>query len=131
MRISIVTLGVKDLARSSAFYEALGLVRRPGPDSISFFELDGSWLSLYPISALAEDAQVGSVPVLDGRPKATLAYIVGSKAEVDAFMARAENAGATVEVPPEEKFWGGYSGYFSDIDGHFWEIAWNPEFSGS
>lgn len=128
MKIHIVTLGVRDLKKATAFYEALGLTRRPGPDSISFFELDGVWLSLYPVEALAEDANAEQPVSLPAPPAFTLAHILSTKPEVDAFLEKAEAAGATIQVPAEEKFWGGYSGYFSDLDGHLWEIAWNPEF---
>jgi catechol 2,3-dioxygenase-like lactoylglutathione lyase family enzyme len=126
-RISIVTLGVENLDRSREFYrDGLGLPERDGDGEISFFELAGTWLALYPLEALAEDATVPADG--GGFSGVTLAHNVASKDAVDAVMDEAESAGADVVKPAQDAFWGGYSGYFADPDGHLWEVAWNPEF---
>ncbi|MBW2372271.1 MAG: VOC family protein, partial [Deltaproteobacteria bacterium] len=127
-RVSLITLGVSDLERSIAFYrDGLGLPQREGPPSIAFFDLrGGTWLSLYPREALAEDA---TVPAEGGGFRGiTLAHNVRSREEADAVMAEALAAGATLVKPAQDVFWGGYSGYFADPDGHLWEVAWNPNF---
>jgi catechol 2,3-dioxygenase-like lactoylglutathione lyase family enzyme len=127
-RISILTLGVTDLQRSLRFYrEGLGLPTsyREG-DGIVFFQLHGTWLALYPLEALAEDARLPAECTRFGG--ITLAHNVGSRMEVDRVIAEALAAGATLLKPAADMFWGGYSGYFADPDGHPWEIAWNPEF---
>ncbi len=126
-RINMITLGVKDLEGSIYFYEhGLGLPRMAFEGNVAFFELSGSWLSLYPWSALAEDAGVAAFG--EGFRGVTLAHNVARKSEVDEVMAQAEKAGATIQKPAQDVFWGGYSGYFSDPDGHLWEVAWNPHF---
>lgn len=125
--ITLITLGVSDLARSRAFYrDGLGLPLRAGPDEIAFFELRGTWLSLYPREKLAEDAQVPAAG--SGFQGFTLAHNVASPEAVDATLAQAVEAGATLVKPGQKVFWGGYSGYFSDPDGFLWEVAWNPHF---
>lgn len=125
-RISMVTLGVADLPRAVAFYEqGLGLPHRePKGDEIAFFNLNGSWLALYPWDALAEDVGIASGG--QGFRGVTLSHVLASKEAVDAQMEQAVAAGATLVKPAQDVFWGGYSGYFSDPDGHLWEIAWNP-----
>ena len=126
-RISIITLGVSDLARSVAFYrDGLGLPKRDGPDSIAFFDLKGTWLGLYPRDDLADDVTVPAAG--SGFPGITLAHNVSSPEEVDRTLAEAVAAGATLVKPGQEVFWGGYSGYFADPDGFYWEVAWNPHF---
>lgn len=127
-RISLVTLGVDDLDRSTAFYrDGLGLpLRDDESEGVAFFELAGAWLALYPREALAEDATVS--PEGSGFRGVTIAHNVASTEAVDAVIAEAEAAGATVVKPADETFWGGYSGYFADPDGHLWEVAWNPAF---
>ncbi len=126
-RISMITLGVKDLERSARFYEeGLGLPRMQFEGGAVFFQLNGSWLGLYPWDALAEDASVEKEG--KGFRGVTLAHNVETKQEVDQLMKQAEQAGAQVEKLPQDVFWGGYSGYFSDPDGHLWELAWNPHF---
>ncbi len=125
-RISMITPGVRDLAASIRFYEqGLGLPRleMEGAD-VAFFSLNGTWLSLYGRNALAEDAQVS--PEGHGFAGFTLAHNVHSDAEVDAVVAQAVQAGATLVKQPQKVFWGGYSGYFQDPDGHLWEVAHNP-----
>lgn len=126
-RISMITLGVRDLARAVTFYEqGLGFPRRDSPPEVAFFTLNGTWLGLYGREALAEDATVS--PSGQGFEGFALAHNVESEAEVDAVMARAAEAGATVVKKPLKVFWGGYSGYFKDPDGHLWEVAHNPHF---
>jgi catechol 2,3-dioxygenase-like lactoylglutathione lyase family enzyme len=124
-RISLITLGVADLDRSIRFYrDGLGLPKHAGPDGIAFFETRGTWLSLYPREALAEDATVSSEG--SGFAGFTLAHNVASIAEVDETLTQAVSAGATLVKPGKNTSWGGYSGYFSDPDGFLWEVAWNP-----
>jgi uncharacterized protein len=125
-RISMITLGVEDLPRAVQFYEALGFPRRESPPSVAFFTLNGTWLGLYGRDALAEDAQVS--PTGSGFAGFSLAHNVESEAAVDAVMAQAIAAGAVQTKPPQKVFWGGYSGYFKDPDGHLWEVAYNPLF---
>ena len=122
----MITLGVRDLKASITFYQqGLSLPRRePFSDEIAFFDLDGTWLGLYPWDELAEDAMTS--PEGLGFRGVTLAHNVRSKEAVDAQMDEAVRAGATIVKEAQEVFWGGYSGYFSDPDGHLWEIAWNP-----
>ncbi|MCW8904686.1 VOC family protein [Sedimenticola sp.] len=124
-RISMITLGVGDLEKSVRFYEeGLGFPRMESPPTVAFFTLNGSWLGLYGREALAEDAQVSAQG--SGFNSFTLAHNVESEAEVDALLAQAVSAGATLVKPGQKVFWGGYSGYFKDPDGHLWEIAHNP-----
>jgi catechol 2,3-dioxygenase-like lactoylglutathione lyase family enzyme len=124
-RISMITLGVRDLAASVDFYEnGLGLPRMDSPPDIAFFTLNGTWLGLYGREALAEDAQVSAEG--NGFAGITLAHNVQSEQEVDETVAQAVRAGAVLVKKPQQVFWGGYSGYFADPDGHLWEVAHNP-----
>lgn len=126
-RISMITLGVRDLAAAIEFYEkGLGLPRMDSPPEVAFFTLNGTWLGLYGREALAEDAGVSSQG--DGFDAFTLAHNVTSAEEVDTVIAQAVAAGATLVKQPQKVFWGGYSGYFKDLDGHLWEVAHNPLF---
>ena len=126
-RISMLTLGVGDLAKSIRFYEeGLGLPRMESPPEVAFFTLNGSWLGLYDRRSLAEDAGVS--PERSGFAGITIAHNVGSKAEVDEIMEQAVSAGAKLVKPAQKAFWGGYSGYFADPDGYLWEVAHNPFF---
>lgn len=126
-RISMITLGVRDLAASIKFYEqGLGFPRMASPPEVAFFMLNGTWLGLYGRNALAEDAQVPAEG--QGFESFTLAHNVHSEAAVDEIMSQAVNAGATIAKKPQKVFWGGYSGYFKDPDGHLWEVAYNPFF---
>lgn len=127
-KLSVVTLGVQDLARSQAFYEALGWRCEPSaPDAnIRFFALDGVVLALYGWDELAEDAALPSAPQQPGYRGMTLAHNEPSAAEVDVAYERFRAAGATVVKRPEAAAWGGYSGYVADPDGHLWELAHNP-----
>jgi len=131
-RISVITLGVDDLERSLAFYrDGLGLPTKGiiGTEfedgAVVFFDMNEDLiLALYPRSALAKDAKV---PVSPPSPsELTIGQLVRSKKEVDAIMQQAEKAGGHVTDPARDRFWGGYSGYFQDLDGHLWEIVWNP-----
>ena len=126
-RISMITLGVRDLAASVKFYqEGLGFPRMESPPEVAFFTLDGTWLGLYSREALAEDATVSAQG--QGFESFTLAHNVPSEAEVDSIIDQAVAAGATLVKKPQKVFWGGYNGYFRDPDGHLWEIAHNPLF---
>jgi len=126
-RLSLVTLGVADLARSQAFYERLGWKRSVrGAPGIAFFQMGGAALALYSRAALAEDAGVD--PAGSGFAGFALAHNVRSRDEVDSVIAEAVAAGATVTRPAVEAVWGGYSGCIADPDGFIWEIAWNPGF---
>lgn len=123
-RISLVTLGAADVDLAAQFYEALGWTRVETPDNIVVFDLLGQAIGLYPLAALAEDI---GVPVADlGHGAMTLGQNMRSKEEVDAVMALVTNAGGKVLKPPQDVFWGGYHGYFSDPEGHIWEISYNP-----
>lgn len=126
-RISMITLGVRDLATAVKFYEAgLGFPRMESPPEVAFFTLNGSWLGLYSRNALAEDATVP--PEGNGFEGFTLSHNVSSEEEVEKVMGQALAAGATLVKAAQKVFWGGYSGYFKDPDGHLWEIAHNPYF---
>ncbi|TXR55888.1 VOC family protein [Quadrisphaera setariae] len=134
-RISIVTLGVADLARATAFYEALGWRRRPeSQPTISFFDNAGSMLALFEQGALAEDARLRppSEPAQPGAFRgATYAINCDSDDDVLAVLAAAEAAGATTSKPAERSpFFDGLDGYFLDPDGHAWEVAHNPDLHG-
>ncbi|CAN5741427.1 VOC family protein [soil metagenome] len=126
-RISLVTLGVADLGRARAFYEALGWTTRAGPDDdVVFFQAGGMVLALWGRDQLAEDSGVEDGGGWGG---VTPAQVVRSREEVDAVMTQAEAAGASIARAPGETFWGGYSGVFVDPDGHPWEIADNPHWT--
>lgn len=126
-RISMITLAVRDLATAVRFYEqGLGFPRMESPPEVAFFTLNGSWLGLYGRESLAEDAEVSAEG--EGFEGFTLAHNVDSEQEVDAVVAQALAAGATLAKKPQKVFWGGYSGYFRDPDGHLWEVAHNPLF---
>lgn len=126
-RISMITLGVNDLALAIRFYEVgLGFPRMESPPEVAFFTLNGSWLGLYDRQALAKDATVSAEG--SGFPGFALAHNVASEIEVDETIQQAISAGATLAKPPQRVFWGGYSGYFRDPDGYLWEVAHNPMF---
>lgn len=126
-RLTVITLGVQDLPRARRFYEALGwTANEAGGGQIVFFQLLGAVLGLYPRAALAEDAHLA-----DDAPKAkfggiALAYNARDKEEVDRVLKEAVHAGGTLLKPAQDVFWGGYSGYFADLEGHPWEVAFNP-----
>ncbi len=125
---TVITLGVSDLSRARAFYcQGLGFVASSaGNEHIVFLKTSGVVLALYSRTALAEDACLPSAPVGNGFSGVTLARNLGSPAEVDAFLEQARRAGAKILKPAQKVFWGGYSGYFADPDGHAWEVAHNP-----
>ena len=126
-RISMVTLGVDDLSRSRTFYEALGW--RPAPqsqESVVFLQGRNIVLGLYGRQALAEDAGVENTP--PGFSGIALAINVSSQSEADRLFGTALSSGASALKQPQKAFWGGYSGYFADPDGHVWEVAHNPFF---
>jgi len=126
-RISMITLGVRDLAAAIEFYEkGLGFPRMESPPEVAFFTLNGTWLGLYGKNALAEDATVS--PEGEGFESFTLAHNVSSEQEVDEVVSLAIDAGATMVKNPQKVLCGGYSGYFKDPDGHLWEVAYNPFF---
>ncbi|PPD28756.1 MAG: glyoxalase [Hyphomicrobium sp.] len=124
-RITFVTLGVADMVRARAFYERLGFkASSKSTESVTFFDAGGIVLGLYGRAALAEDAQVSDGAA--GFSGIALAHNVGSDPEVDSVLAEAVAAGAKLLKPGQKVFWGGYSGYFADPDGHIWEVAHNP-----
>ena len=124
-RISIVTFGVSDLARATAFYESLGWTKSSASmPTITFFDTVGPVFGLYEWSALADDAKVPADG--SGFRGVTLAMNLASTAEVDEVFAEWLAAGATSVVEPHTAFWGGYSSYVADLDGHLWELAHNP-----
>jgi uncharacterized protein len=137
-RIHVLTLAVADLERALAFYrDGLGL-ECPGitgaqfagdeehpAGAVAMFRLDGDLiLALYPRTELAKDAAVALGPARSG--EFSIGHLVASREAVDALLERAQAAGATLTDPPHERPWGIYSGYFRDLDGHLWEIIWNP-----
>lgn len=126
-RLNFVTLGVADVARARAFYEKLGFRASSASNpSVTFFDAGGVVLALFGRGALAEDSKVAdSAPGFSG---VAIAHNVASEAEVDAALREAVAAGAKLLKPGQKAFWGGYSGYFADPDGHVWEVAFNPFF---
>ena len=126
--LHLVTLGVKDLQRSLEFYEqGLGWKRaQASAGDVVFFSMGGVVLSIYPRDRLAEDATVSQEG--QGFEGITLAYNAQSRQEVDEVLRLAASLGGKIVKPAQDVFWGGYNGYFSDPDGHLWEIAWNPYF---
>lgn len=126
-RISIITLGVANVARSATFYRDLSLPQLDvESDEVAFFTLEGTWLGLYRRDLLAEETHVD--PNAAGPGAVTLAHNVESKERVDTVLREAEAAGGDIVQPGIDRPWGGYSGYFADPDGHRWEVAWNPDF---
>lgn len=126
-RVSIITLGVQDVARACVFYETLGFkASSSSRESVTFFDAGGVVLGLYGRGPLAEDATVEDSP--PGFSGVALAYNARSEDDVDAVLAEAVSAGAKLIKPAGKVFWGGYSGYFADPDGHLWEVAFNPYF---
>ena len=124
-RINLITLGVTDMMRSRTFYETLGWnASSQSNDDVTFFQAGGSIFGLYGRAGLAEDAKVEDTPT--GFRGVSVSYNARDRAEVDAVLAEAIAAGAQLIKAAEEVFWGGYSGYFADPDGHLWEFAHNP-----
>jgi catechol 2,3-dioxygenase-like lactoylglutathione lyase family enzyme len=126
-RLSLVTLGVRDLQRARAFYEALGWSTGAAPgDDVVFFQAGGMIVSLWSRASLAEDSGVEDAGGWGG---VTLAYNTRSPQEVDAAIEEARRAGARIAREPAATFWGGYSGVFVDPEGHPWEVAHNPHWT--
>jgi catechol 2,3-dioxygenase-like lactoylglutathione lyase family enzyme len=126
-RLSLVTLGVRDLARARRFYEALGWTTRAEPDAdVVFFQTGGMIVALWGRDELAADSGVTDGGGWGG---VTLAYNTRDAAEVESVIEEARRAGATIAREPAETFWGGYSGVFVDPDGHPWEVAHNPRWT--
>jgi predicted lactoylglutathione lyase len=127
-RISVITLGVADVPRARTFYEALGWPSSGEPgEQVAFFRNAGSRLALYGLDAMAEEA--GQAAAEPGSVRMTLAINVESRELVDACLDEAVRAGGRLLQPAQDRFWGGYSGYFADLDGHAWEVAFNPSWS--
>jgi hypothetical protein len=122
-RVTVITLGVADVTRARAFYEALGWSGESPDGDVVFFQAGGMVLALWGRDKLAEDSAVEDSGGWGG---VTLAHNVGSPGEVDVVLEQARAAGATIGRPGETTFWGGYSGVFVDPDGHPWEVAHNP-----
>jgi len=126
-RVSLITLGVADIARSRAFYEALGFkASSAGGGQVVFLQAGPMGLCVWTRAELADDAAVADGPV--GFRGIAIAHNVRAKEGVDTTLAQAQRAGGVVTRPAHDTDWGGRSGYFADPDGHLWEIAWNPFF---
>jgi catechol 2,3-dioxygenase-like lactoylglutathione lyase family enzyme len=132
-RVTLITLGVDDLERALRFYrDGLGFTtqgivgREFEHGAVAFFDLQsGLKLAIWPRASLAHDSGLETLP--SNPTDLALGHNVSSKAEVDAVMNQARDAGATIVKPAGDTFWGGYAGYFQDPDGHLWEVAWNPQ----
>ena len=127
--ISLITLGVADVAKATSFYERLGFVRskKPSEPSVSFFQAGPVVLALWGREAQRDDAQAAEL--WTGNGGIVVAQNLASEDAVDIMMARAEAAGARILKPAAKTFWGGYAGYFHDPDQHLWEVVWNPQWS--
>ncbi|WOO43074.1 VOC family protein [Rubellicoccus peritrichatus] len=127
-RINIITLGVRDLSRSIRFYrDGLGFESKAKEgDDIAFFGLNGTALALYPLDKLAEDIGPEIQPQTSGFCGITIAHNVQSKEKVSEVLSLAEKSGGIIVKQAQDVFWGGHSGYFSDPDGYYWEVAWAP-----
>jgi uncharacterized glyoxalase superfamily protein PhnB len=132
-RISIICLGVKDMSESIRFYrDGLGFQteEKENNSKVVFFNTTGTKFELCPLQLLAEDINEANPPrIAEGLAGITLAYNVKSEAKVDEIMALAKYAGAVIAKEPQKVFWGGYSGYFTDPNGYYWEVAYNPNWS--
>jgi catechol 2,3-dioxygenase-like lactoylglutathione lyase family enzyme len=127
-RVSLVTIGVADVERARTFYESLGWRGQEVEETV-FFQAGGQAIVLWARHKLADDAGITDAHPSDGFGGIALAYNARSPAEVDAILAAARSAGATITKPAEATFYGGYAGYFADLDGHLWEVAHNPSFA--
>lgn len=124
-RLAAITLGVRDIARARAFYEqGMGWGRDGGEDDVAFYQTSGMIFALYEWPKLALDAAVDQEG--SGFRGVTLGYATRERDEVEMVLDRAEAAGGRVLVQARDAFWGGYNGYFADLDGHLWEVMWNP-----
>lgn len=136
-RFKVLTLAVNDLEKSLAFYRdgmglpTKGIIGQEFEDgAVVFFNMnDDLILALYPTQSLAKDAKITATQTRLGA--VSIGHLVNSRQEVDAVMKQAEDAGAIITDRAHERFWGGYSGYFHDPDGHLWEIAWNPQWTAA
>ncbi|MGP6140172.1 MULTISPECIES: VOC family protein [unclassified Jeotgalibaca] len=130
-RINLIALGVRDMEKSLAFFREIGFQTRTDEKNppIVFFNNEGSKLELFPLEELARDINAMDPPALSqgGFPGLTLACNMKSQEEVDAAMKRAAEAGATIAKKPQQLSWGGYGGYFMDLDGYYWEVAYGPD----
>tara|TARA_R110002049_G_C8970982_1_gene547508 strand:- start:244 stop:660 length:417 start_codon:yes stop_codon:yes gene_type:complete len=134
-RITVLTLGVADLERSLRFYRdglgfpTVGVIGKEFEyGAVVFIDLQpGLRLALWPRRSIAHDTGLAEQPA--SATEFTLGHNVSSREEVDAVMQQAEQAGAVMVNPPHDAFWGGYTGYFQDLDGHLWEVVWNPEWA--
>jgi uncharacterized protein len=127
-KIGMITLGVRDVKKARDFYISLGFKLRPEDegkdDDMVMFPAEGTWLGLFPLDELAKDAQVEAGG--SGFRGVTLAHLEPTKEDVDRVINEARNLGAEITKEAQDVFWGGYSGYFKDLDGHLWEVAMNP-----
>ncbi|MCG3269132.1 VOC family protein [Yoonia sp. I 8.24] len=123
-RVTLITLGVADLNRAKAFYGALGWAPTSETETVVFYQINGMVLGFFGLDALAKDQ--GRPGTKLGTGAMTLAQNFETESEVDAAYAAALDVGATALKSPEKVFWGGYSGYYADPDGHVWEVAYNP-----
>lgn len=123
-RVTLITLGVRDLPAARAFYARLGWQEHGAQDGVAFYQLHGQALALFGLHDLAKDQNRPDARL--GTGAITLAQNFPTEAEVDEAFAAAIAAGATPLKTPEKVFWGGYSGYWADPDGHVWELAFNP-----
>ncbi len=131
-RVTVITLGVADLSKATKFYEAvLGTPPNTSYDGISFIELPGAWIALFPLENLAKDISPEVPTTRSGFSGITLAHNAQSKDDVIGIIGRAMSAGARIMKEPQETPWGGFSGYFADLDGYYWEVAWGPMFEFS
>lgn len=129
-RMSMITLGVADLDKATAFYEqVLATSPNKSHDGVRFIELPGVWLSLYPLAELAKDIAPYVSTVRSGFAGFTLAHNTTSEANVREIFARVSAAGGNIVKEPQTTFWGGFAGYFSDPDGYYWEVAYGEMFS--
>lgn len=124
-RLSIITLGVRDRAAMTAFYEDVIGFKNVGPEGMAMFDMGGFILGLWEADKLAKDAGQEPRPA-EGFRNIALAYNARSIEEVDGIFARLKDAGVDITTPPHKAFWGGYSGYFADPEGNAWEVAYNP-----
>ena len=131
-RVTVITLGVADLSKATIFYEkVLDTPPNRSYDGITFIELPGAWIALFPLENLAKDISPEVPTSRSGFSGITLAQNAHSKDEVIAIIGRAKSAGARIMKEPQETPWGGFSGYFADLDGYYWEVAWGPMFEFS
>ena len=127
LRLHLVTLGVDDIERAARFYEKLGMKRRVrNAEGVAFFEAGGVALAVFGRAELAKDAKLENTK--PGFGGFALAFNVKDEAEVETVLAAAEKAGGRIQKPAQRAFWGGFHGYFTDPDGHPWEVAFNPHF---